>query len=133
MLSSNYCTSPEEDPVHPSRSTPSAASSRRAPLEVITGGILTPMTLAIDLPPVLLVRVQARAQERGMSLNEYVAKLIEEALPGEPNARGISLLKGWEAEDATDDPTELEARRADWAATKAALNEGHSSERKLFP
>jgi hypothetical protein len=91
------------------------------------------MTLAIDLPPVLLVRVEARAQERGMALTEYVTKLIEEALPAEPNARGISLLKGWEAEDATDDPAELEARRVDWEATKAALNEGHSSERKLFP
>src|SRR5687768_17280903 len=68
------------------------------------------MTLAIDLPHVLLVRVEARAQERGMALTEYVAKLIEEALPAEPNARGVSLLKAWEAEDATDDPAELEAR-----------------------
>jgi hypothetical protein len=91
------------------------------------------MTLAIELPPVLLGRVEARAQERGMSLAEYVAKLIEEALPAEPNARGVSLLKAWEAEDATEDPAELEARRADWEATKAELNEGHSSDRKLFP
>jgi hypothetical protein len=91
------------------------------------------MTLAIDLSPVLLVRVEARAQERGMALTEYVAKLIEEALPAEPNARAVSLLKAWAAEDATDDPAELEARRADWEATKAGLNEGHSSERKLFP
>lgn len=98
------------------------------------GGILAPkMTLAIELPPVLLVRVEARAQERGMALAEYVAKLIEEALPAEPNARAVSLLKAWEAEDATDDPEELEARRADWEATKADLNEAHSSGRKLFP
>ncbi len=101
---------------------------------IITGGILGPeMTLAIDLPPVLLVRVEARAQERGMGLAEYVAKLIEEALPAEPNTRGVSLLKAWEAEDATDDPAELEARRADWEATKADLNENHGSDRKLFP
>lgn len=91
------------------------------------------MTLAIDLPPVLLVRVQARAQERGMALAEYVTKLIEEALPAEPNARAVSLLKAWEAEDATEDPAELEARRADWEATKVDLNESHGSDRKLFP
>jgi macrodomain Ter protein organizer (MatP/YcbG family) len=58
------------------------------------------MTLAIDLPHVLLVRVEARAQERGMALTEYVAKLIEEALPAEPNARAVSLLKAWEAESS---------------------------------
>ena len=91
------------------------------------------MTLAIDLPPVLLVRAEARAQERGMALGEYLAKLIEEALPPEPNARAVSLLRAWETEDATDDPAELEARRADWEATKADLNEGHGSDRKLFP
>ena len=91
------------------------------------------MTLAIELPPVLLLRVKARAQERGMAPAEYVAKLIEEALPPEPNVRAVSLLKAWEAEDATDDPAELEARRADWEATKTALNEGYSSDRKLFP
>jgi len=69
------------------------------------------MTLAIDLPAPLLVRVEARAQERGMTAAEYLTKLIEEALPPEPNARGVSLLKAWEAEDATDDHAELEARR----------------------
>ena len=91
------------------------------------------MTLTIDLPHILLVRVTARAQERGMAPAEYVAKLIEEALPAEPNARAVSLLKVWEAEDATDDPVELETRRTDWEATKADLNKGRSSERKLFP
>ena len=57
-----------------------------------------------------------------MTAAEYLTKLIEEALPPEPNARGVSLLKAWEAEDATDDPAELKARRADWEATKAELN-----------
>jgi hypothetical protein len=91
------------------------------------------MTLAIDLPPVLLVRAEARAHERGMPLGEYLTKLIEDALPPEPNARAVSLLKAWEAEDATNDPEEIEARRADWEATKADLNESHGSDRKLFP
>lgn len=91
------------------------------------------MTVAIDLPPALLVRVEAHAQERGITLAEYLATLIEAALPAEPNVRAVSLLKAWEAEDATDDPAELEARRDDWEATKASLNEGHSSDRRLFP
>jgi macrodomain Ter protein organizer (MatP/YcbG family) len=79
------------------------------------------MALALDLPPVLLVRAEVCAHERGMPLAEYLTKLIEEALSSEPNARAISLLKAWEAEDMTDDPAELEARRADWEATKAEL------------
>jgi hypothetical protein len=54
-------------------------------------------------------------------------------LSDEPNVRAVSLLKAWEAEDATDDPAELEARRDDWEATKASLNESHSSDRRLFP
>lgn len=58
---------------------------------------------------------------------------IDGALPAEPNARAVSLLSAWEAEDATDDPAELEARRADWEATKASLNESHGSDRELFP
>jgi hypothetical protein len=36
-------------------------------------------------------------------------------------------------EDVTADPAELEARRADWEATKAELNEGHGSGRKRCP
>lgn len=91
------------------------------------------MTLALDLPPALLVRVEARAQERGLALAEYLAKLIEEALPAEPNARAVSLLRSWDVEDATDDPAELAARRDDWETTKAHLNESHSSDRRLFP
>jgi len=91
------------------------------------------MTLALDLPPALLVRVEARAQERGLALAEYLAKLIEDALLSEPNARAVSLLKAWEVEDATADPAELEARRDDWEATKTNLNESHSSARRLFP
>jgi hypothetical protein len=91
------------------------------------------MTLALDLPPALLVRVEARAQDRGLALAEYLAKLIEEALPAEPNARAVSLLRLWGVEDATDDPAELAARHDDWETTKAHLNESHSSDRKLFP
>lgn len=95
--------------------------------------MLRRMTLSIDLPPAILSRVEARAHERGMALGEYLTRLIEEALPAEPNVRAVSLLKAWEAEDATGDPAELEARRADWEATKSALNEGHGSDRRLFP
>jgi hypothetical protein len=91
------------------------------------------MRVAIDLPPALLVRVEARAQERGITLAEYLATLIEAALPAERNGRAAALLKAWAAEDATDDPAELEARRVEWEETRASLNEGRSSDRRLFP
>ncbi len=54
-------------------------------------------------------------------------------LSDERKGRAVSLLEAWAAEDATDDPAELEARRADWEATRASLNDGHSSDRRLFP
>ena len=66
-------------------------------------------------------------------MSPATTKPVEEALPAEPNLRAVTLLKAWEAEDETADPSELEARRADWEATKAALNESHGSHRKLFP
>lgn len=91
------------------------------------------MTVALDLPSTILTRLEARAAERQMSLVEYLTRLIEEALPAEPNARAVSLLEQWEAEDATDDPEEVQARRDDWNAMKEALNESHGSDRRLFP
>lgn len=91
------------------------------------------MTLALDLPPSILARLESRAAERGMSLADYLTKLIEEALPAEPNVRAVSLLKQWEAEDATDDEGELAARAQEWEAMKKALDESHGSDRRLFP
>ena len=37
-------------------------------------------------------------------------------------AAAITLLHTWETEDKTGDPVELQARCAEWEATKAALN-----------
>ena len=68
-----------------------------------------------------------------MSLVDYLTKLIEEALPAEPNVRAVSLLKQWEAEDATDDEDVKRERAEDWEATKKALDEARSSHRRLFP
>jgi hypothetical protein len=73
------------------------------------------MTVAVDLPSDLLQRLEERAR----------------AL--EPNDRAVSLLRAWEEEDATADPAEIEARRADWEETKRAMNEAHSSDRFFFP
>lgn len=47
----------------------------------------------------------------------------------------IELLDSWSAEDATDDPCELERREADWQALKAGLNANRAAngERLHFP
>ena len=45
----------------------------------------------------------------------------------------LALLDAWEKEDATDDREELEKRLSEWTSLEAAMNEGHSSQRILFP
>jgi hypothetical protein len=51
------------------------------------------VTIAVELPPDLLARLEARARERGLTLADYLAKLIDEAVPTEPNAQAASLLE----------------------------------------
>ena len=60
------------------------------------------------------------------------AKLVEDAPGATRNQAAAALLDGWENEDATNDPAELEARRAEWEALKTAINEARSSDRILF-
>jgi hypothetical protein len=90
------------------------------------------MTVTIDLKPELEARLQEQARARALTLDDYVAKLVEEAAGAAKNRAAMELLASWETEDATEDTAELEARRADWEALKAAMNEGRSSDRALF-
>lgn len=48
------------------------------------------MTVAVELPLDLLARLEARAREHGLALAEYLAKLVDDAAPAEPNARAAS-------------------------------------------
>ncbi len=68
-----------------------------------------------------------------MKLEAYLAELIEKAVPTTKGQAGVALLAAWEREDCTQNPEELETRRREWAAMKKAMNEGHSSDRTLFP
>lgn len=73
------------------------------------------MTLQIELPPDLKARLEAQASSLGIEAAEYAKKLIEDNLPASPVANGslAELFAQWEAEDATDDPAEIERRTRD--------------------
>jgi hypothetical protein len=91
------------------------------------------MTITIDLKPELTARLAEQAKASGLALADYLAKLVEQAAGATRNQAAAELLKSWESEDLTEEPAELEARRAEWEETKAAMNESHPSSRILFP
>lgn len=64
------------------------------------------------------------------------AKRLMASLEKPPSSRSLAmqaLLAAWDAEDATDDPRELEQRRKDFEDFKKAMNQNRSSERPLYP
>jgi hypothetical protein len=94
------------------------------------------MTLTISLDSDLEKRLTEEASRRGVDAAEYARRLLEEHLPateGASDQATLDLFARWEAEDATDDPAELLRREAEWEQLKRALNESHSSNRRLFP
>lgn len=90
------------------------------------------MTIKLDLQPEIVGRLQGLAEASGSSVERYAARLIEEAIPSERHD-ALVLLDSWQEEDATEDSEELARRREEWAELKTRLNEGHSSDRILFP
>ncbi len=66
-------------------------------------------------------------------MDEYLSKLIAEAVPTHRSKAAVALLDAWEEEDATEDQGESRRRREQWASFKAAMNEARSSARILFP
>jgi hypothetical protein len=50
------------------------------------------MNVAVELPPDVLARLETRARERGLAVAEYLAKLMDEAAPAEPDAQVSSRL-----------------------------------------
>ena len=65
--------------------------------------------LTITVPEELERRLQNEASKRGVDAAEYAKQLIDQALP-KPNQATLDLLAKWEAEDAIDDPAEIERR-----------------------
>ena len=66
--------------------------------------------MTITLSPEIESRVIAEASKMGIDANEFVTKLIEEALP-KPNQATLDLLAEWDREEATDDPEEIARRQ----------------------
>jgi hypothetical protein len=92
------------------------------------------MTLAIELAPEALARLEKEAARENLDPSEYAKRLIERQLPvGPPDLETLALLARWDAEDATNDPDEIARRQQDWAEFQAAINESRTSDRKLFP
>lgn len=91
------------------------------------------MTLTVDLAPELDSRLQALAEANGMSVAEYVARLVEQAILQKRNEAAITLLSSWLREDAAATPDENRQQQEAWEELKSALNEAHTSDRLLFP
>ena len=102
------------------------------------------MTLTIDLTPDVENRLKTEAQRQGVAPEDFARQLIEERLappassaPTAPSYEGSNslteLFKKWDAEDATDDPAELERRRREWEELTQSLNDNHGSYRKPIP
>lgn len=70
------------------------------------------MTIQIELAPDVKSRLDAQASRLGLEATAYAKKLIEENLPeASPESGSLAkLFAEWEAEDATDDPAEIERR-----------------------
>jgi len=93
-----------------------------------------PLTVKLDLNPEVEARIAAQAAARGLPLDAYVQSLVEEAARlGPPGAATIALLDAWDAEDATDDPAELEQRRREFDQFKTAMNANRPGQRAIFP
>lgn len=97
------------------------------------------MTLTIELAPDVEDRLRAEAAQRGLDPSAYVKEMLrrELGLPlpvvGPPDQATLDLFAKWEAEDAIQDPAELESEKRDWEEIQRSMNENHSSNRVLFP
>ena len=91
------------------------------------------MTVTLELEAELDDRLRSLAEAEGLSVEEYVRRLIREAVPAGSPEPALALLRRWESHDATADPAVLDQRREDWSAFSEAMNRSHPSNRILFP
>jgi DNA-directed RNA polymerase specialized sigma24 family protein len=91
------------------------------------------MTLTLELEPELDDTLRALADAEGVSVEQYLRRLISQALKGRSKQAAVGLLQDWESEDATTDPDELARREHDWKEFREAMNRSHSSHRVLYP
>ena len=92
------------------------------------------MTITLTLKPEIEARLAERASRKGLPVEAYLESVIEAAVrPSDTRDRVLALLAEWDAEDATEDPAEIEARQAEWEALKAQLDANRTSYSPLFP
>ena len=93
------------------------------------------MSLIVSISPDLEQKLRLEAAHKGPDVADYARDLLEQhfSAPREPDRATLDLLAKWDAEDATDDPAELQKRQQDWEELKQSLNENHTSKRRLFP
>lgn len=91
------------------------------------------MTLTLELEPELDSHLRAIAQADGVSVEQYLRRLIADTVHSGSGKSAVMLLQRWEREDATEDAEEIARRERDWEAFQESLNRSHSSNRALFP
>lgn len=95
------------------------------------------MTLSILLSPQAEAKLREKAAALGEPVDVYASRVLEQAavsLSDPVNDQAtIDLLRAWIAEDATDDPAEIERRQRDWEEFATSINAHHSSNRKVYP
>lgn len=91
------------------------------------------MTLTLEIEPELNGHLRELAQAEGLSVEQYVRRLLAQAVHARSDREALALLREWESEDATDDPEEIGRRRRDWDAFRQAMNRSHPSNRTLYP
>src|SRR6266849_1722387 len=82
------------------------------------------MTLTITLTVEEEVRLRVAARKEGIDPAELVQQLVKAHLPPTPdeNAASIALLQSWLAEDATDNPDDIQQAQAELDAFKQAIH-----------
>lgn len=71
--------------------------------------------MTINITPELEARLKDEAQRRGVDPNECAKQVLDDGLPKPRgnNEATLALLAQWDQEEATDDPAEIERRRAE--------------------
>ena len=104
------------------------------------------MTVTLNLKPDIETEIEKKAAMEGTAVQEYVERLVADALKQQPsppplspeeqwkkNQAAIEVLRQWREEDKTDDPKEIAQRQAELDEFMAAMNESHTSNRVIYP
>jgi len=95
------------------------------------------MTLTITLTVEEEARLRVAAQREGIDPAELVQQLVRAHLPptSDENTASIALLQSWLAEDATDNPDDIQQAQAELEAFKQAINaeRERAGARRIYP